>query len=186
MTRHRHPALQEMRGVGVPQRVDGGLLGEATLAHHELEGLLEGGRRERRRLVSGGEQPGPGVLRAASRPATAPGSVWPRAQAVFTPLALSNPDQHPVGVDVRDLEMGPFPQAQSTGIDHPQTHRGFRVATEASRERTSRGLNTTGSFWLCRGRMRSKTGHGRCRVPHKKTGSHRGGYGRYSPRPSCH
>jgi hypothetical protein len=48
-------------------------------------------------------------------------------QAVFTPFALSNQDQHPVGVNVRDLEMGPFPQAQSAGIDHPQTHPSFGV-----------------------------------------------------------
>ena len=41
--------------------MDGGILGEATLAHHELEGLLEGGRRERRLLVSSGEQPGRGL-----------------------------------------------------------------------------------------------------------------------------
>jgi hypothetical protein len=48
------PALQELRGVGVAERVDGGIFGEATLAHHALEGLLEGGRREGRLLGSGG------------------------------------------------------------------------------------------------------------------------------------
>ena len=47
--------------------------------------------------------------------------------AVFAPFASSDPDQHPLRVDVRDLQLRPFRQAQSTGLDHPQTHPGFRV-----------------------------------------------------------
>src|ERR671922_2967957 len=56
----RHAPFQQMGGVGVPQRMDGGILGNATLAYYQLEGLLKGGRRERRLLVPGGEQPGAG------------------------------------------------------------------------------------------------------------------------------
>jgi hypothetical protein len=39
----RHPAFQQMGRIGVPQRMDGGIFGDATLAHHRFEGLLEGG-----------------------------------------------------------------------------------------------------------------------------------------------
>jgi hypothetical protein len=41
----RHAPCSERRGLGVPARVNRGVLGEATLAYHELQGLLEGGRR---------------------------------------------------------------------------------------------------------------------------------------------
>jgi hypothetical protein len=39
----RHPAFQQMGRIGVPQRMDGGICGDATLAHHRFEGLLAGG-----------------------------------------------------------------------------------------------------------------------------------------------
>jgi hypothetical protein len=42
--------------------------------------------------------------------------------------------------------------------------RAFGFLTKASRDRTSHRLNTTGSFWVFRGRTRSKTGHGRFSV----------------------
>jgi hypothetical protein len=57
----RHAPLSEMGGIGVPQRVNRGVFGEATLTHHALKGLLQGSRRERRLLVPSGEQPGPGA-----------------------------------------------------------------------------------------------------------------------------
>ena len=41
----RHAPLSEMGGIGVPQRVNRGVFGEATLAYHALKGLLEGSRR---------------------------------------------------------------------------------------------------------------------------------------------
>src|SRR5262245_32344289 len=36
-------------------------------------------------------------------------------------------DQYALGVDVRNLQLRPFPQAQPTRIDHLQTHAGFRA-----------------------------------------------------------
>ncbi|MBI3330154.1 MAG: recombinase family protein [Nitrospinae bacterium] len=42
--------------------------------------------------------------------------------------------------------------------------RALRWVTQARRCRTSGGLKTTGSCWRLRGRTRSQTGHGRCRV----------------------
>jgi hypothetical protein len=42
--------------------------------------------------------------------------------------------------------------------------RAFGCSTTARRCRTAGGLHTTGRVWRFRGRTRSKTGHGRCRV----------------------
>jgi hypothetical protein len=52
------------------------------------------------------------------------------------------------------------PHAESRG----SPRRAFARGTKASRARTSCGRRTTGSGWRGRGRLRSKTGHGRCRV----------------------
>jgi hypothetical protein len=42
---------------------------------------------------------------------------------------LTGGDRHPQawGLDVRDLQRGPLPEAQPTGGDQPQTHLGGRV-----------------------------------------------------------
>jgi hypothetical protein len=40
----RHPPFQEVSGIGVPQRMDGGIFGNPTLAHHHVARLLEGSR----------------------------------------------------------------------------------------------------------------------------------------------
>ena len=117
-----------MSGVGVSERVDGGIFcGEATLAHHEREGLLKGGRWERHPLVSSGEQPGSGGRARPVYPPQLQGPCGQGHQAVFPPVALAHADQPTVGVNVRDLEMGPRPQAQSAGIDQPQTHPSFGI-----------------------------------------------------------
>ena len=92
-----------MSGIGVPKRVHRGVFGEATRAHHELEGLLEGGRRERRLLVSSGEQPGPGARALPVDPSQLQGPFGQGHQAVFAPFALSDTDQHALRVNVRDL-----------------------------------------------------------------------------------
>jgi hypothetical protein len=99
----RHTPLEEMRGRGVPKRVHRGVFGEATLAHHELQGLLEGGRRERRLLVSSGEPPGPGARTRPVDPSQLQGPFGHGHQAVFAPLALSDTDQQALRINVRDL-----------------------------------------------------------------------------------
>ena len=99
----RHAALQQMGGVGMPERVAGGIFRDAVLAHHELEGLLEGGRRQGCLRVPGREQPGSGAcaLPVRAQQLQGPFDQWHRA--VFAPLALADPDQHALGVDIRDL-----------------------------------------------------------------------------------
>jgi hypothetical protein len=58
--------------------------------------------------------------------------------AVFAPLALPDTDQQALGVDVRDLQRRPFPQAQPTSIDPLQTHAGFRALSHGQQ----------GAHWL--------------------------------------
>jgi hypothetical protein len=127
MTRHDPPPLQQMGGVGLAQRVDGGVVGEAALAQHAPEGLLERRRRQGRRLVPGREPPGPGALALPVHAQQLEGPFGQGHIAVCAPLALADPHQHALGVDVRDLARGSFPETQATGIDHPQTPLGFRA-----------------------------------------------------------
>jgi hypothetical protein len=105
----RHTPREKMRGIGVPKRVNRGVFGEATLAHDKLQGLLEGGRRERRLLVPRREQPGPGARTLPGDPSPLQGPFGQRHQAVLAPFALSDTDQHALRIKVRDLERHPFP-----------------------------------------------------------------------------
>jgi hypothetical protein len=102
--------------------VEGGLCGEATLAHHARAGLREGGRRARHPLVSSGEHPGAGARARPGAPPQLPGPCGQGPHAVVPPLARSHADQQAVGGNGRDLELGPLPQAPSPGRDHPQAH----------------------------------------------------------------
>ena len=118
----RDPPFPEMSRLGVSQGRDGGLLGDAALAHHRFERLLEGGGGHRHRPVLSGEQPEarPRVLPVRASQLQGPVSQWSRA--VLPPVALTDPDQHALGGDIRDLELCPVPEAEPTRVDHPQTH----------------------------------------------------------------
>jgi hypothetical protein len=87
----------------MPERVNRGVFGEATLAYHELTGRLEGGRRERRLLVSSGAPPGPGARALPGDSQPLQGPVGQGHQTVLAPLARSDTDQQALGVDVRAL-----------------------------------------------------------------------------------
>ena len=126
----RHPPFQQMGRIGVPQRMDGGIFGETTLAHHRVERILEGGGGQGYWLAPGGEQPGPGVLELPGRSPQLQGPFGQGHITVLAPVASSDPDPHALGVDVRDLQRRPFRQAQSTGLDHPQPHPGLRVVDQ--------------------------------------------------------
>ena len=162
----RHTPRSEMRGIGVPKRVHRGVFGEATLAHHELQGLLEGGRRERRLLVSSGEHTRAGGAHAASttrhrsRVRSATGT-----KRSLPPCALSDTDQHALRINVRDLSAASLPVgAAHTPRSSADTCGLSSVVPRPAGSAPACGLSTTGSFWRCRGRMSSKTGHGRCSV----------------------
>jgi hypothetical protein len=111
----------------VPQRIDGGIFEHPTLAHHHCDRLVEGSRGEGRRPVPGREHPGAGppARPVLPPPLEDPGGPW--HEAIFPALARVSSDQHPLRVDVRDLQRRPFPQAQPAGRDRPQTHPGCRV-----------------------------------------------------------
>ena len=116
-----------MRGLGVPARVQRGVCGEATRADHARQGLLAGGRRERRRRVASGAHPGPG---ARVRPVDPPPLQGPCGQghhAVLTPLALSDPAQQALGGEVRDRPRRPCPSAPPTRREHRQPPAGCRA-----------------------------------------------------------
>ena len=107
--------------------MDGGIVGEPTLAHHRLERLWEGGGRQGRRAVPGGEHPGAGPLALPGLPQSLQHPRGQRHEAVFAPFALVHPHEHPLRIDVGDLQRCAFGQAQPTGLDQLQTHPGFRV-----------------------------------------------------------
>jgi hypothetical protein len=123
----RHAPLQEMGRLGVPQGMDGGLFGDPTLAHHRCERLLAGGGRQRCRAAPGGEHPGAGPLALPVLPQSRQHPRGSRHAAVFAPLALVYPHEPPWRIDVGDLQLCALGQTQPTGVDHLQTHPGFRV-----------------------------------------------------------
>jgi hypothetical protein len=63
------------------------------------------------------------------------GALWKRDVAVLSPLAMSDVDAHAHSVDVSDLQVGPFLEAQPTGIDGGETYaiaRQFEVRQNGS------------------------------------------------------
>jgi hypothetical protein len=59
------------------------------------------------------------VLPVLASPRQGPVSPW--SLAVFPPCALTDPHQQALGVDIRDLERCPFPEAEPTRGAHPPT-----------------------------------------------------------------
>ena len=96
----RHAPFPQRAGLGVPQRMDGGSLGHAALAHHRFAGLLPGVGGPRCRPVPGGEHPGAGPLALPVLPSQRqpPGGQWPAA--VLAPVAATYVHQHPLRVNV--------------------------------------------------------------------------------------
>ena len=74
-----------------------------------------------------GEPPGPGARPLPVDPHQLPGPFRQGHQAVFAPFVRADADQHALGVDVRALQLPPFPEAQPTRIDYLQTQAGFRA-----------------------------------------------------------
>jgi hypothetical protein len=85
-----------------------------------------GGGGPRAGPVSGGEPPGAGPLALPRRSPSRAHSGGQGDEAVFPPLALAHPHQHPVGITVGDVPLGPRAQTQPAGIDQPETQPGVR------------------------------------------------------------
>jgi hypothetical protein len=183
----RHASLSEMGGIGVPQRLDGGILGNATPAYHPLEGLLEGSRRERRLLGPGEEPPGVGPLALPVRPQHLSDPRGPGDEALVAALALAHAPQQALRVAVRDLQRGPFPQAQPTGREQLQTHPGARVHDQgqqgADLPPTQHDRPFVGGAGGARGRSRAP---GVSAGVRQRIAAHRGESGRCSRRPAAH
>jgi hypothetical protein len=122
----RHPAFQQRGRLGVPQRMDGSIFGEAALAHHRCDGRLEGGGGQGCGAVPGWKHPGAGPLAPPVLPPTRQHPRGSRHAAVLAPLALGSPHQHAWRGDVGDLQLGPCGQQQATSIHQPQTPPGCR------------------------------------------------------------
>jgi hypothetical protein len=107
--------------------MDGGLCGDPPRAPHHFARLLEGGGESGHRQGPGRESPGAGPPELPGLPSKRQGPFGQWHIAVLAPCALADPDQHALGVDSRDLQLGPFPEAKPARIDQPQTHPSFWV-----------------------------------------------------------
>jgi len=88
----------------VPQGMDGGLLGEPTLAHHHCARLVAGGGGQGRRAVPGGD-PGAGPLALPVLPPSLQPPRGSRREAVVAPCALVPPHEQPLRLEVGDLQL---------------------------------------------------------------------------------
>ena len=148
--------------------MDGGLVGETTLAPDRCERLVERGGGQGRGPVPGREHPGAGPPELPVLSSQRQGPVGQWSRAVFAPCALADQDQHTVGIDGCDLPLGPLPKAQPTRVDQPQAHPGCRVLDQGQEIPHCPRTSHDRQFLDFRGRTRSKTGHGRLRVSSSK------------------
>ena len=97
--------LQEMRGESVPKRMGCYTLAEAALDNDLMQDALDSSRRDRAARDYSWEQLGSiGATDPAVRPQNLEQSLAEHHVAVLRPLALMDMDEHPLAVDVGDLE----------------------------------------------------------------------------------
>ena len=114
------PGLQQMRGKAVAQGVQRGGLVDPSHMLGGREGSIQLAWRQGHDLGFAGKQP---ALRARFSPIISQQIKQPRREhcfAIFVVLALIHMDQHPVTVDVRDLEIADFRCPQTSTIADPQ------------------------------------------------------------------
>ncbi len=122
------PLLKKMGRVTVAQAVDVAVLFEAALAQSQAEGALEGAAMER--LGGGG---GPLAVMAFGReeeprvavglpqlPEQVEGALGQGDVTVAVAFTAADVDEHPLGIDVADLQVDAFTQAQAAGVDGAQ------------------------------------------------------------------
>lgn len=121
--------LKQVRGIRVAQGVDVGLLLDATGFESETKGALQGGAAhglggrgaELTTVALGGKEQrgvamGFPLLTQQLQRALGQGNV-----AILIPLAGADVQEHPLGVNVADLEPQAFAQTQAAGVDADQT-----------------------------------------------------------------
>jgi hypothetical protein len=143
----RHPPLHERGRRGVPPGRDGGLCGDPTLAHHRCEGLLQGGGGPGPRPLPGRASPGAGPPELPVLPSKLQGPFGQGYIAVFAPLALADPDQQALGVDSRDLQRCPIPEAKPARVEHPPTPPSFRGLDQGQQGPDLARTPHDGQFW---------------------------------------
>jgi len=124
-----HPRFQQMGGVGVPQRMDVGPLGDPGPQEGPPEGALEAAPSDRapvvregvRQPVTGrrGEEPHRGAVGAPVRAEALQRGRRQGHVPVLLPLAV-DVEQHPGAVHSRDLQVRAFEQPQPAGVDGGQ------------------------------------------------------------------
>ena len=110
-----------MRGKTMAQTMDAAAVGQARLFQSRVKQLLRAAVDHRSAgIAARGKQP---RARTAARVITAQFLQQPRAEdrvAVLRPLALLDAQQHPAALDVGDLQMAGFVEAQARAIHRQQ------------------------------------------------------------------
>jgi hypothetical protein len=120
--------LQQMRGVGVAQRVDVGLFFHAAGLEGQAEGALQrgaahwfGGRGGAQTAVTfGGKEQGRMTMSFPLLAQEQQRALGQRDVTILIALAPADVQEHALGIDVADLEIQTFPQAQAAGVDGDQ------------------------------------------------------------------
>jgi hypothetical protein len=148
--------LQEMRRVGMTQRVDmGGFLDaaglerepEAPLQRGAAHGFCGRGRAEAAVTLGGKEQRGMvvGFPLLAQQLQSALGQ---RNVTVLVAFARADVQEHPRGINVADLQLEPFTQTQATGVDGGETNALIQQGDASQHAACLRGRKDDGQFEL--------------------------------------
>jgi hypothetical protein len=122
--------LQEMRGIGMAQRMDMGGLSDPRGAQSQAEGSLQGsaahrlgGRGSPQATVAlGGKEKAGMPVGAPPFPEQFQGALGQRHEAVAVAFAGPDVQEHALGIDVADFQGERLSQAQAAGIDGREGH----------------------------------------------------------------
>jgi len=116
--------LQQVGGVGVPQRVAGDGLGELGIVGGAADGLEHGLPANGLGCGMIGEEPMIGTVLAPVGPQELERSLGQGDVAVLASLAVSDADDHALAVDVFGAKMDGLRDAQAAGVHEDRAHAG--------------------------------------------------------------
>ena len=124
-----HPGVEQMGGVGMPERMHGGVLVDAGFFESGPEGGLDAAQRHRFRggvglvLAASGGRKEPDRVVVGEPILSQQGSrrLGQRHVAVLAPFAEAHMQQHPGLVEIRALDVQRFFQTQAATVDQRQT-----------------------------------------------------------------
>ena len=132
------PLFEQMRGVGVAQRVNVRLLFDAAAIEGEAEGALQRGAthrfgrgaRTQPAVAFGGKEQDRMAVRLPLLAQENQGALWQRDVTVLIALARPDVQEHAFGINVTNLQAQAFPEAQAAGVNRdqgePMIQRGHR------------------------------------------------------------